>query len=130
MAEVNMKQWIRIAMLAAIFLGVFASVASAINHKVTITNQTGLQCSVWLTWGSELFGGLKSENRDLGTSGTVTFETGAKCPRWIHGGCSGALSFSRCTNGLEGSEGCTATCWSSDWFLKKKSNGQIGLTRE
>jgi hypothetical protein len=77
-------------------------------------------------------GGVENKWMHLDPNQTNHIGTGAKCPRWIMGGCSGGYNFARCTLGPESNnlESCTLPCWSSDWFIKKNADGSVRLDKE
>jgi len=136
--EEEMKRWIKALMVGVVFVVMMAGAyglvtAGLINHKVKVVNTTDEDCGVFLYYGSNPI-----ENKWLRITAhqSGTFETGSKCPRFLNVGCAYPTSYTedkchRCTLGNDGwIDDCTATCWSSDWYIRKKSSGGVELTKE
>ncbi len=133
-----MKRWTQVLAVGVVFVMILggASVPATggiINHKVKVVNTTDEDCGVFLYYGS-----APIENKWLRILAhqSGTFETGSKCPRFLNVGCAYPTSYKedqchRCTLGNDGwIDDCTATCWSSDWYIRKKSGGGVELTKE
>ncbi len=115
---------------AVIIMG--ATFVLAIDYKVTVTNLTPYSCYVQVFWGSVFLDGrLETEEMyDLQPNQTRYVVTGTKCPRGLSGSCGGH-AFGRCTLGpdISAPGSCTATCWSSDWFMRKNADGSVRLDK-
>lgn len=133
-----MKRMLILSLILIVVLLGIAPFGFAIDHKVKVTNQTDYAfCGVTVYYGSILsqdWVESKYMRLDPGQSGSIS--TGAKCPRFITGGCSDgwytSYDFGRCTLGPEATTwtSCTLTCWGSDWFLRKNANGSVRLDKE
>ena len=125
-------------LLMIVGFGTSVFAGGGVNHKVTIRNNTDRHCGARLYYGSNLFGTVKDEFKEIPANESRTYETGSKCPLFIEGGCSRGWAgmpsdnFSRCTSGVSasGASSCGITCWSSDWFIKTRSGYDVELTKE
>jgi hypothetical protein len=94
--------------------------AGGANWKVTVRNDTSMACSVQV-WTNEAVATRLHSEKSITPGGSVTFETGAKCPDQLRGtinaGGSWVLLKGVCINGVGSLDWCGAACWNSSFKI-------------
>jgi len=113
------KKRIGILALSLIMVMLFMQMAWAeggINHKVKVRDYCGYDMTIKLHYG---VGGNHTKTEKIKANGSVSFETGARCPYSISGeDPSHVFAMTTiCSSGGYGSGGCSVNCESSDWKI-------------
>jgi hypothetical protein len=124
---------IRMMALASFTVILFIQLAWAdggINYKVKVRDECGVgDWNITVKYG---VGGNQTKSKTLSDKGSVTFETGARCPYSIdahHSAGIYAIPYRRCADGNNDTSGCSVSCFGSDWKLVKWT-GHQGITSD